>query len=195
MKKVSFDPTLPPPPAEPELVHVEYVENPEEEEAKRIEERRKRREALLSKLQSAPSAAPTEPLAPVAPVTPAIVSEPQQTGAQMEFSEEGEEGDAGLRTPEAKPGTATPDMFAETPMDGLEEGPGVAVNRGDNLLLAENWDDVEGYYRIQVGEQLGNRYKVFATYGKGVFSTVVKTKDSQTGQDMAIKIVRHNESM
>ncbi|GAA5837748.1 hypothetical protein JCM9279_006850 [Rhodotorula babjevae] len=97
------------------------------------------------------------------------------------------------------------------------------VNRGlptgttDASLLADNYDDAEGYYRVILGEALDEgRYHVVATLGKGMFSSVVKARDlgdkgsgkyeGEPGlagkgvgegerRDVAIKIVRSQESM
>ncbi|GJJ14314.1 hypothetical protein Clacol_008578 [Clathrus columnatus] len=61
--------------------------------------------------------------------------------------------------------------------------------------------DPEGYYQIILGEQLdGGRYQVFSSLGKGMFSNVVRARildgeGSDIGKDVAIKIVRAQESM
>lgn len=51
---------------------------------------------------------------------------------------------------------------------------------------------------LQVGEVMDDRYEVFATHGKGVFSTVLRARD-QTSEgavgEVAIKIIRANETM
>ncbi|KAI9146433.1 kinase-like domain-containing protein [Paraphysoderma sedebokerense] len=61
---------------------------------------------------------------------------------------------------------------------------------------ADNWDDPDGYYRVILGELIDNRYHVFATLGKGVFSTVVKARDTKKGdKEVAIKMIRNNETM
>ncbi|CAD6906073.1 unnamed protein product [Tilletia controversa] len=59
-------------------------------------------------------------------------------------------------------------------------------------------DDSEGYYRVILGERIGDggRYLVFANLGKGMFSSVVRAKDSERGdREVAIKIVRSQETM
>ena len=81
--------------------------------------------------------------------------------------------------------------------------------------LADSYDDAEGYYNFQVGEVLGSRYEVFATHGKGVFSSVLRARDLRhakqtepvnglvelTDQEkdacphVAVKIIRANETM
>lgn len=61
--------------------------------------------------------------------------------------------------------------------------------------------DSEGYYQIILGEQLdGGRYQVFSSLGKGMFANVVRARVLQgevgeAGKEVAIKIVRCQESM
>jgi len=53
----------------------------------------------------------------------------------------------------------------------------------------------------QVGEVVDDRYEVFATHGRGVFSSVLRVKDllskapAGSQQEVAIKIIRANETM
>ena len=54
---------------------------------------------------------------------------------------------------------------------------------------------------LQVGEVMDGRYEVFATHGKGVFSTVLRARDKKaqtmtgvTGE-VAIKMIRANDTM
>lgn len=70
--------------------------------------------------------------------------------------------------------------------------------------LSDNYDTADGYYRIVLGEVLDDgRYHVFSNLGKGMFSAVVKARvvkpDPRTGevvgQEVAIKIIRSQESM
>ena len=47
---------------------------------------------------------------------------------------------------------------------------------------------------------MDGRYEVFATHGKGVFSTVLRARDQQGGEgggpsEVAIKMIRANETM
>lgn len=61
--------------------------------------------------------------------------------------------------------------------------------------------DSEGYYSIILGEQLdGGRYQVFSALGKGMFANVVRARVlngevGEAGREVAIKIVRHQETM
>ena len=69
--------------------------------------------------------------------------------------------------------------------------------------LVDNYDDADGYYRITPGELLDSaRYQVTTNLGKGMFSAVVKAKvikavdgDEVLGQEVAIKVIRSQESM
>ncbi|KAF9948639.1 U4/U6 small nuclear ribonucleoprotein prp4 [Mortierella alpina] len=72
-----------------------------------------------------------------------------------------------------------------------------AESSGDyNPTLVDNWDDAEGYYRFGHGELLDGRYVVTSVLGKGVFSSVVKARDSKADNaEVAIKILRNNETM
>merc|ERR1712079_912013 len=66
----------------------------------------------------------------------------------------------------------------------------------ENPNLTDNWDDAEGYYRVRIGEVLDTRYTVYGYTGQGVFSNVVRARDSLRGnQEVAIKIIRNNEIM
>ena len=49
---------------------------------------------------------------------------------------------------------------------------------------------------VRIGEMLDKRYSVFGFTGQGVFSTVVRVRDSaRANQEAAIKIIRNNEMM
>ncbi|KAF9099136.1 U4/U6 small nuclear ribonucleoprotein prp4 [Mortierella sp. AD031] len=103
------------------------------------------------------------------------------------------------------------DMFAASDDDMFAIGDGADISMsakpvpksaaaesgGDyNPTLVDNWDDAEGYYRFGHGELLDGRYLVTSVLGKGVFSSVVKARDSKNGDvEVAIKILRSNEAM
>lgn len=49
---------------------------------------------------------------------------------------------------------------------------------------------------VRIGEQLDRRYTVYGYTGQGVFSNVVRARDSLKGNmEVAIKIIRNNEMM
>lgn len=49
---------------------------------------------------------------------------------------------------------------------------------GEGEHLQANWDDGEGYYKPTIGERIGDRFQVQGVLGKGVFSSVLKCKDT-----------------
>ncbi|XP_038070156.1 serine/threonine-protein kinase PRP4 homolog [Patiria miniata] len=92
------------------------------------------------------------------------------------------------------------DMFSEKDMFGDNYDSPTVEKLGqtahENPSLTDNWDDAEGYYRVRVGELLDKRYNVYGYTGQGVFSNVIRARDSaRTQQDVAIKIIRNNELM
>ncbi|KAM7539461.1 hypothetical protein Aperf_G00000054838 [Anoplocephala perfoliata] len=92
------------------------------------------------------------------------------------------------------------DIFSgEVPTAPANGVPGIMDPRAmasENHALADNWDDAEGYYCVRIGEVLDNRYAVYGYTGRGVFSNVVRARDSARGQlEVAIKIIRNNEVM
>ncbi|CAN8312140.1 unnamed protein product [Cochlearia groenlandica] len=94
------------------------------------------------------------------------------------------------------------DIFGESPAGMQKMGYMRGKNNGLPIKrsgLHDNWDDAEGYYSYQFGELLDDRYEIMATHGKGVFSTVVRAKDTKAElaepEEVAIKIIRSNETM
>ncbi|CAA95814.1 Serine/threonine-protein kinase PRP4 homolog [Caenorhabditis elegans] len=87
------------------------------------------------------------------------------------------------------------DMFAdneELPQDSTTiDGHSGAVHD----TLKDNWDDVEGYYRVRIGELLDTRYRVVGFTGAGVFGNVCRCNDQTKGNTVAVKIIRNNEVM
>jgi serine/threonine-protein kinase PRP4 len=119
-------------------------------------------------------------------------------------------------------GSESEDMFGESDVDDGDDtdkntnndkkGPTTIATTTiiENQALKDNWDDVDGYYRAKLGERLDDdRYEVTETnFGKGVFSSVLKARDlrppttttketdvASSSQDVAIKIIRNNETM
>lgn len=73
-----------------------------------------------------------------------------------------------------------------------------AAVQSTSSALNDNWDDADGYYRIILGERLGEkgRFQVFANLGRGMFSSVVKARDMMHDEkEVAIKVVRRQETM
>ncbi|VDL19896.1 unnamed protein product [Hymenolepis diminuta] len=92
------------------------------------------------------------------------------------------------------------DIFSgEVPTAPANGVPGIMDPRAmasENHALVDNWDDAEGYYCVRIGEVLDNRYAVYGYTGRGVFSNVVRARDSARGHlEVAIKIIRNNEVM
>ncbi|KAL5314239.1 hypothetical protein ACEPPN_018664 [Leptodophora sp. 'Broadleaf-Isolate-01'] len=95
------------------------------------------------------------------------------------------------------------DMFAEDPAPGArpkasdDVAKAVPIPQAKELDIGmlDNWDDIEGYYKIILGELLNGRYHVQANLGKGMFSGVVRAMDMTTKKLVAIKLIRNNETM
>ncbi|CAG8434412.1 1372_t:CDS:10 [Diversispora eburnea] len=96
---------------------------------------------------------------------------------------------------------ADDDIFAPSPetkksaksLSAMKNVPVVVHEHATGLV--DNYDDAEGYYRVLLGEILDSRYHVYSHLGKGVFSSVVKAKDTKEEEDVAIKIIRNNETI
>jgi serine/threonine-protein kinase PRP4 len=69
------------------------------------------------------------------------------------------------------------------------------VNQISSGHLLDNFDDQDGYYRAILGEHIMERYKIQSNVGKGVFSSVIKAIDEKDERQVAIKILRNNETM
>ncbi|CAB1340618.1 unnamed protein product, partial [Coregonus sp. 'balchen'] len=87
---------------------------------------------------------------------------------------------------------SAPDMFTESD-DMFEAAIDSARMRAagvggkdfkDNPNLRDNWTDAEGYYRVNIGETLDKRYDVYGYTGQGMFSNVIRGRDTaRAGQD------------
>jgi len=94
------------------------------------------------------------------------------------------------------------DIFADTPEERLTTTAVATVETAQRRALVDSYDDAEGYYNFQVGEIIGSRYKVFATHGRGVFSSVLQARDMKSGEgddaqapQVAVKVIRANDTM
>ncbi|KAI1719159.1 serine/threonine-protein kinase PRP4 like protein [Ditylenchus destructor] len=89
------------------------------------------------------------------------------------------------------------DMFddtAELPKELLSQASTIASQDYTNASLKDNWDDVDGYYRVRIGERLDGRYRVYGYTGAGVFGNVVRATDTARNDSaVAIKIIRNND--
>lgn len=186
-----------------------------EDDDRIIEDSRRRREEILKKYgKIAPKDAPNdglttpEEMANVPVDTRVDVAEhtvltvPEQHGSP-EKNEAIQEASLGMERSENSDGD---DMFADTPQDEpIGQHGGMPGKRPTTKGLSDNYDDAEGYYNFQVGEVLGNRYEVFATHGRGVFSSVLRARDLYNCSDsqgnksecpqVAVKVIRANETM
>lgn len=65
--------------------------------------------------------------------------------------------------------------------------------------LVDNWDDVEGYYCVCIGEVLDGWYMIMVYFGKGVFLNVLRAVDELKTEgessEVAIKVIRCNDFM
>jgi len=84
------------------------------------------------------------------------------------------------------------DMFSDSPALSPISLPKIPTK---SVINTESVDDSEGYYCYRVGEVLNGRFLLLGSYGKGVFSTVIRSTDQQTGKEVAVKILRNNDAM
>lgn len=97
---------------------------------------------------------------------------------------------------DVKPQKQVTDMFSEKDdFDLNSHNEKVNTNKESSLQLTDNWDDVEGYYRINIGEVINKKYTIKGTLGQGVFANVVRAQDNQENNVVAIKVIRNNELM
>eukprot|EP00889_Picochlorum_renovo_P005767 jgi/Picre1/32797/NNA_008128.t1 len=96
------------------------------------------------------------------------------------------------------------DIFADTPLDETTKHDGVSQKPAASKGLVDSYDDAEGYYNFQVGEIIRSRYEVFATHGRGVFSSVLRARDvkhleqgmsKDACPQVAVKVIRANDTM
>ena len=63
--------------------------------------------------------------------------------------------------------------------------------------MEEDGKDEEGYYSARAGDFFNKgRYAIVSAVGRGVFSSVLRAKDTHRfDSDVAIKVIRNNETM
>uniref|UniRef100_A0A8C2H3I9 Serine/threonine-protein kinase PRP4 homolog n=1 Tax=Cyprinus carpio TaxID=7962 RepID=A0A8C2H3I9_CYPCA len=92
--------------------------------------------------------------------------------------------------------TESDDMFTAYFDNDRLRATGIGKDFKENPSLRDNWTDAEGYYRVNIGEVLDKRYGVYGYTGQGVFSNVIRARDlARANQEVAVKIIRHNEMM
>lgn len=137
-----------------------------------------------------------------------IVAPEAPVDQSLEASQDKSSGEAADTTQIVEnPGTgsdagASEDIFCDAPVDRAGPTLDEAVRKAAAQKgLADAYDDPEGYYQFQFGEIVGQRYEVFASKGKGVFSTVIRAWDKSRRNaegkhpEVAIKILRSNDVM
>ena len=181
------------------------LQTQEEDEDRIIEERRRRRQEILSKHgvcretpnehQLMETLEHDEGLQDDATQRDVINSNPETLVDASEKQPVDQ-----IESNQAPSPSADDDMFADTPEDDANNERKQVSTKG----LKDNYDDAEGYYNFQVGEVIGSRYEVFATHGRGVFSSVLRARDLRdykNGQDkdscpqVAVKVIRANDTM
>jgi len=117
--------------------------------------------------------------------------------APADAAEQGE-GEAAAEVEEDK-SAKTFDMFTTEDVDEPEVALEEIVDEAAAMDRGDNYDDKEGYYAHRIGDILSERYKVLGSFGKGVFSTVVRCQDMRATSaqyaEVAVKVQRNNEMM
>ncbi|XP_014252323.1 serine/threonine-protein kinase PRP4 homolog [Cimex lectularius] len=186
--------------SEDDLTNINIVED-EEDEEEIIEKRRKQREELIKRLGAVSEDSNLTVSQAASPVIAVIENDVEAPKKRKSRFEPEANSDANLPPPKESPPPAKPDkwdMFAEADTPVEYNSPGVVDKSAgaENPSLTDNWDDAEGYYRVRIGENLDSRYIVYGYTGQGVFSNVVRARDSiRNNQDVAVKIIRNNEIM
>ena len=167
----------------------------EMDEEKIIEIRRKKREEIMSKYTQADNGSGTN--TSTSSTSSQHSSSQSSNIRQTELKVDAPTKPIGQYT-ELRNRIANDDMFGDGDMFKEKLTPILPriMETNDNPYLKENWDDSEGYYQINIGEILDRRYSVFSYTGQGVFSNVVRARDSlNENAQVAIKIIRSNELM
>ncbi|VDB89818.1 unnamed protein product [Peniophora sp. CBMAI 1063] len=99
------------------------------------------------------------------------------------------------RKREAEPATASKRTNNGYGASGAQGVVAPAHNWSANAVAAvppadEACDDKEGHYIIRQGDLIYKRYEIVRLLGQGTFGKVVEARDLQTGQHVAVKIIR-----
>ena len=94
------------------------------------------------------------------------------------------------------------DMFSSSVSPMTKNSKLMAPTMVTITTKTDDFQDAEGYYKAGIGETLdlaNESFKVLGVVGKGVFSTVLKcsveTTETQLPSIVALKFIRHNETM
>jgi len=71
--------------------------------------------------------------------------------------------------------------------DECEKIDGSSVEEHNN-----GYDDENGDYKIKVGDHIAYRFEIIEILGSGSFGQVVKAKDHQTEETVAVKIIKNS---
>lgn len=169
----------------------------EDEAEKKIQELRMKRQKLMNQLEGSGHRAVEKPVSVPDTNMAGFRVKTEDSLSEMKAEEEGQDG-VKWKTAKSRSDSQV-DMFALEDNKALVKPPDMSGTTEDGLEnphLTDNWDDAEGYYRVQTSEVLDSRYQVFAYTGQGVFSNVVRARDlAKGGREVAIKIIRNNEIM
>lgn len=173
------------------------VSDDEDAAAKKLEESRKRRAAMMAQAKPTSKADGNEE-------NDARTPDPAQNGGHGPANSDKDASKGEQTNPKKVKDDddveGAGDMFdiSESASQMLKSSKQQAKHIGLTGASTDDWDDGDGYYLAQVGELLEDRFVVQDTVsGRGVFSNVVKAKDTKTeGQPMvALKIIRSNDMM
>ncbi|KAI9709778.1 MAG: U4/U6 small nuclear ribonucleoprotein prp4 [Bogoriella megaspora] len=87
------------------------------------------------------------------------------------------------------------DMFSDEADEVLARQTGKSGSKVLNQTSLGNGDDVDGFYKVAIGEIYDGRYRVTEKIGQGVFARVVRAVDTKTNKTVAVKMLRNNHEM
>ena len=169
----------------------DYDEDEDEEAAEvaRLEAARKKMEAIKAKFSNTPAAAKPQDI--IAPTAAAVESRPVPKAEAVAPATNAPDPEKEIKPAKEESINESADMFGE---EFDADAKDAMLSKNVDLDTA---DDAEGYYKVVVGAQLDSRYEVYGFTGQGVFSNVVRARDTmaETPTRCAIKIIRNNELM
>lgn len=168
-----------------------FVTEEQRQEAEAERRRKQRKQRLLQLQAESPKEEAAHPL------------KEENSHVQQQLSAS-ENGDQAKHTDDDEDGF---DMFSSSvsPVEPTKKSHENNTQRGEHDHQ-EDWDDAEGYYKAVIGETItvlndSIRLRVSGVVGKGVFSTVIQcstisnTSSTELPPTVALKCIRHNETM